>query len=89
MPQLLKGLSFIGTAAMLWVGGGIIVHGLEHFGLTTVPHFIHELAQIAQHAPALGGVAAWLTFATCAAALGLVVGGMIVAVVHRIAQRKH
>ena len=40
MPHLLKGLSFIGTAAMLWVGGGIIVHGLEHFGLETVPHFI-------------------------------------------------
>lgn len=89
MPQLLKGLTFVGTAAMLWVGGGIIVHGLEHFHLNTVPHFIHELAEIAQHAPALGGVAGWLTFATGAAAVGFVVGGVIVAVVHMIAQRKH
>ncbi len=43
MPHLLKGLSVIGTAAMLWVGGGIIVHGLEHFGLNAVPHVIHDL----------------------------------------------
>ena len=29
MPPLLKVLGVAGTAAMLWVGGGIIVHGLE------------------------------------------------------------
>ena len=29
VPSLLTGLSAIGTAAMLWVGGGILVHGLE------------------------------------------------------------
>ena len=29
MPLLLSALSVIGTAAMIWVGGGIIVHGLE------------------------------------------------------------
>jgi predicted DNA repair protein MutK len=89
MPHLMKGLSFVGTAAMLWVGGGIIVHGLEHFSLDTVPHFIEELSEMAQHAPAFGAAASWLTFAALAAAVGFVVGGVIVAVVHRVAKRKH
>jgi predicted DNA repair protein MutK len=89
MPHLLKALSTIGTAAMLWVGGGIIVHGLEHFGLATVPHAIEELSKLAGHAPGIGSIAEWLTFATCSAAVGFVLGGIIVAVVHRFAKAKH
>jgi predicted DNA repair protein MutK len=82
MPYLMNGLSLVGTAAMLWVGGGIIVHGLEHFGFDTVPHFIEELSELAHHAPALGAVAGWLTFAACSAVVGFAIGGVIVAVVH-------
>ena len=33
MPGFLTFLSVAGTAAMIWVGGGIIVHGLETYGL--------------------------------------------------------
>ncbi len=33
MPVFLKVLAGVGTAAMIWVGGGILVHGLEHYGL--------------------------------------------------------
>jgi predicted DNA repair protein MutK len=40
MPVTMEALTVIGTAAMLWVGGGIIVHGLEHFHLTPVPHWV-------------------------------------------------
>ena len=87
MPYLLKGLTFIGTAAMLWVGGGIIVHGLEHFGLNTVPHFIEHLAEAAT-AP-LGVIAGWLTFAIGSAIVGFIIGSAIVAIEHRIVQRKH
>jgi len=90
MPHVMKALSFVGTAAMLWVGGGIIVHGLEHFHLSTVPHFIEQLSEFGRHAPVLGGaVAEWLTFAAAAAAVGFVVGGVIVAIVHMAAKRKH
>ena len=88
MPHLLKVLSFVGTAAMLWVGGGIIVHGLEHFHWDTVPHFIHVLSDAAQHSPVLGTVASWLTFAAGSAVVGFIIGGAIVAVVHMIAKRK-
>jgi predicted DNA repair protein MutK len=89
MPHLMKGLSFIGTAAMLWVGGGIIVHGLEHFGVDTIPHFIEQLAEAARHAPALGAVAGWLTFAAGSAVVGFVIGAVIVAIEHRVVKRKH
>jgi uncharacterized protein len=89
MPHLLKGLSFVGTAAMLWVGGGIIVHGLEHFGLNLVPHLIHDLSKMAEVVPGIGAATGWLTFAACAAAVGLVIGGVIVAVVHFVAKGKH
>src|SRR5690606_2516598 len=33
MPKLLAVLSFVGTIAMLWVGGGIVLHGLEELGM--------------------------------------------------------
>jgi predicted DNA repair protein MutK len=89
MPHVMQTLSVVGTAAMLWVGGGIIVHGLEHFHLETVPHFIHVLSDKAHHAPALGVVAAWLTFAVSSAVVGLIVGGVIVAILHFLPGRKH
>jgi predicted DNA repair protein MutK len=89
MPHLMKMLSFVGTAAMLWVGGGIIVHGLEHFNVNAVPHFIEHLSEIAQHAPALGAAAGWFTFAACSAVVGFVIGGVIVAVMHMVTKGKH
>jgi predicted DNA repair protein MutK len=89
MPGLMNALSVVGTAAMLWVGGGIIVHGLEHFGLDTLPHFIEHLAGLARQAPAIGAVAGWSTFAACAAAVGLAIGGIVVAGVHVVTKGKH
>ncbi len=37
MPVILRVLAVVGTAAMVWVGGGIIVHGMEEFGLHSLP----------------------------------------------------
>ena len=71
MPHLLKGLAFIGTAAMLWVGGGIIVHGLEHFGWNSLPHIIHELAARVEPISSFGPVAAWLPLQLARLWLGL------------------
>lgn len=86
MPHLLKGLSFIGTAAMLWVGGGIIVHGLEHFGLNTVPHFIEHVAESVTHTP-FGAVTGWLLFAVGSAIVGFIIGSIIVAIHHRVGKK--
>jgi predicted DNA repair protein MutK len=78
MPVVLTALSLIGTAAMVWVGGGIIVHGLEDFGLTTLPHALHAAAEGAVHAVGvLPGVVAWLVTALGSGIVGLIVGGAI------------
>lgn len=89
MPHVMQTLAVVGTAAMLWVGGGIIVHGLEHFHLDTVPHFIETLSEKAHHAPVLGAVASWLTFAASSAVVGFILGSVIVAILHFRPGRKH
>jgi predicted DNA repair protein MutK len=86
MPRLLNILSLVGTAAMLWVGGGIVLHGMEEFHLTALPEIVHQNALDAGNLA--GGVAEWLTQATASAILGLIVGGVIVAVMHFMPSRK-
>jgi len=88
MPHLLTGLGVIGTAAMLWVGGGILVHGLEEFGLHGVPHLVEALAELAHGIPGVGSVAAWLAFAAGSAVVGFIVGGAIVVGVHFLPKRR-
>ncbi len=76
---LMRALSIIGTAAMLWVGNGILVHGLE-FCLTGLPHLIHHLADQARVAmPAVGLAALWIVNAFGAGIVGLMVGAIITA----------
>ena len=88
MPILLRALSLIGTAAMLWVGGGIFSHGLEEFGLGVVPHTVHDVAVAAGHAaPAAQGVVEWVVEALGSAVVGLVVGAVVVAVLHLLPNR--
>lgn len=83
MPKLLALLSSLGTFAMLWVGGGIILHGSEELGL----HGPAELAHGVQHAVAhatgpLGGVLGWLSYALLAAVVGMVLGALVATAVH-------
>jgi predicted DNA repair protein MutK len=87
MPPLLAGLSILGTAAMVWVGGGIIVHGLEAFGLGALGHAIDR----ADHAvgalvPAADGAISWAVAAAGAGVVGLAVGFALVPLVERIAR---
>jgi predicted DNA repair protein MutK len=86
VPAMLVALSAIGTAAMLWVGGGILVHGLEELHiLEIVPHAIHDLSASLSHGlGAMEGVVAWLVGALGSAVVGLVIGGAIVAVVRML-----
>lgn len=89
MPVLLQALSHIGVAAMVWVGGGILLHGLEAFGLNAVPHFVHHLAEVAGHAvPFAGGFIEWLVGAIGSGIVGLIVGAVIVGVIHLIPRKK-
>ena len=50
MPVLLKFLSVVGTSAMIWVGGGIILHGLEVYGPPAIGHVVKSAAEaVATH----------------------------------------
>lgn len=90
MPMLMSILSVVGTAAMLWVGGGLIVHGLHEFHWDMIPGAIHHVAQnAAGAAPAIGGLIDWLVNATGAAIVGLVIGGMVVAALHMLPSKTH
>jgi predicted DNA repair protein MutK len=83
MPILLTTLSIVGTAAMIWVGGGIIVHGLEGYGLPALGHAIEGAAEAAAHAaPVLPGLAAWLVSAAASGVFGLALGAILIPVAH-------
>lgn len=88
MPPLLTGLSVVGTAAMLWVGGGIFVHGLEHYHFSPIPVWVEAAAHAAGAVPGVGPLLGWFTFAALSAVVGLVIGGIIVAVLHFIPKKK-
>lgn len=90
VPKLLAALSVVGTAAMLWVGGQILLHGMEvlHIG-EALPHFTHELAK--KGGEALGfwqGAWTWLLNALFGAIVGVIVGGVIVGLLHLLPKRK-
>ena len=84
VPGLLSSLSGIGTAAMLWVGGGILLHGIEDLGATTFPHVVHDLAEkIAASFGPLKPVMHWFASAVAAAIVGALVGLVLVAIVRQ------
>jgi predicted DNA repair protein MutK len=75
MPYFLKVLGIVGTAAMIWVGGGIIVHGLEAYGISGLAHLIHDAGEATAHAvPVLASVLRWIVEAAGAGIVGIVVG---------------
>ncbi len=86
MPVFLRLLSVVGMAAMLWVGGGIVIHGLEEFGLAGLGHGIHDLAVAAAAAlPAgLHGFGEWLMGAALAGLFGLALGALLIPLVHKL-----
>ncbi|RBY91780.1 DUF808 domain-containing protein [Blastococcus sp. TBT05-19] len=89
MPKLLSVLTVVGTAAMLWVGGHIILLGTDELGFHPLYEFVHHLEEAAHDATgALGGVVGWLVNTLGSAILGLVVGALVVVVVNLTLHRK-
>lgn len=90
MPKFLSGLSFVGMLAMLWVGGGIILHGLSEYGLGAIPHTIHAFAVLigGVFGP-LAGVIAWLVDAIIAGVIGLLIGWAVARVVAAVGISGH
>ena len=87
VPKLLTLISGLGTAAMLWVGGGILVHGFEELHILT---FIPETdprprpSRPAEASGGMAGIAEWLVNALGGAVVGLVIGGIIAAIVRQL-----
>ena len=88
MPIILGALGVIGTAAMLWVGGHIIIAGLADFGWHAPEDLLHDLSHGAAAAiPALGGLVTWLVDTLVSAVVGLIVGLVVAGIVHLIPRR--
>ncbi|GHJ59613.1 ABC transporter [Nocardioides sp. OK12] len=83
MPRLLAVIGAVGTAAMLWVGGHILLVGVDELGWHALYDLVHHLEEAVHDAlGAAGAVAAWLVNTAASALLGLVVGAAVVAVLH-------
>ncbi len=91
MPVVMSVLSTVGIAAMLWVGGHILLVGLDDLGVSAPYDAVHHLEDDVHDAlGAVGGIGAWLTNTAASAALGLLVGAIVVAVAHRRgSERRH
>ena len=90
MPVVLAVLANIGTLAMLWVGGGIVLHGLHELGI----HAPSDAAHALQHAVegvsgGLSGVLGWLTYAVASALAGMALGSVIALAVHAVQSRRN
>ena len=90
MPDLLKLLGLVGTAAMLWVGGGIIVHGAAGLGWSAPEHALQEVAaKVAAMLGAAGGFTAWLVSAIGTGILGIALGAVVALAMSAIKGSKH
>jgi uncharacterized protein len=82
MPKLLAALSAIGTVAMLWVGGHILLVGTDEVGWHAPYGLVHHAEEFVHHAvQGVGGLLAWLVNTAASAVVGLVVGAVVVAIV--------
>ncbi len=85
MPKVLIVLSVVGTVAMLWVGGGIILHGLYELGIPGPEHAVEFVRHAVEAVSgALGGLFGWLTYAALSALVGLMLGAVIAFVLHKV-----
>ncbi|KQS75350.1 ABC transporter [Rhizobium sp. Leaf384] len=82
VPVFLQILAIVGTAAMLWVGGSIVIHGLAEFGLHQPEHLVEGAAAYAQAVvPILPQVVHWLAATVVQAVFGAILGGIVVLVI--------
>jgi uncharacterized protein len=85
MPIFLKILTYIGMVAMLWVGGGIITHGLYELGIKGPETAIkHAGSVVAAYVPGMSGFISWFVGAGISAVIGLIIGAIVAPLVHKV-----
>ena len=90
MPKVMAALAIIGTAAMIWVGGHIIIAQADGLGWHLPASVLHHLEDgaVALVPEAIGGVTKWIVETLGSAAFGLVIGAVVVAIMHLIPRRQ-
>ena len=84
MPIILKLVATVGTAAMLWVGGNILVHGLHDLGVHAPYESVtHAADAVADSVDTLRGVIRWVVTAAIDGVIGLAVGLALMPLVNR------
>lgn len=88
MPAVFRVISIVGTVAMLWVGGHLVIANLAE----TIWHGPYDLVHLVTHAiEAAGPVVVWIADTAISAVFGLVLGLIVVVIVlgaSRIFKRK-
>jgi len=86
MPKLLTAISIIGTLAMAWVGGGLLVHNVATIGWHGPEHLIAIIsAPLVSLLPeSMGFFGSGLLFAILSGLLGVTIGALIAPLIHKI-----
>lgn len=86
MPKVLAVITVVGTIAMLWVGGHILLQAAHDLGWHLPYDLVHALESPVSAVPALGGLFAWLVNTLCSAVLGILWGSVVMAVVQAVSR---
>lgn len=79
MPGFMKVLTVVGTAAMIWVGGNIVIHGLDQMGFPAPYEAISRRAEAAAAMlPQAAGLVDWFFTAFFDGIIGLFIGAILI-----------
>lgn len=85
MPKLLSAISIIGTLAMAWVGGGLLVHNVATLGWHGPEHLIEWISHplVSLFPASAASIASGLSFAILSGLLGVAIGALLAPLVHK------
>ncbi|NNG36145.1 DUF808 domain-containing protein [Nakamurella aerolata] len=81
MPKVLNVLSVVGVVAMLWVGGHILLVGMDDLGFSAPYDLVHHIEEPVAGIAGVGGILGWIVNTLCSAILGFIVGSIVVLIV--------
>lgn len=82
MPIVMSVLGKVGVVAMLWVGGHLLLTGMDELGWHAPYGFVHHVEVLVHDATgAAGGVLGWLVNTAFSCLAGLIIGSVLTAVI--------